>query len=426
MAQLMFYTTEILHLNAAIVGTLLMATRLLDGVTDIFAGYIVDRTNTRWGKARPYEFAILLVWVAMWAMYATPTGLSDVFKYVWVFTAYSIVNAVGITLLSANNNAYMIRAFSSNAQRVKIASLGGGVIMIAAVAINIIFPMLLQQMGSTAEGWRVMMAGFAIPMALIGILRFVFVKETNPVEVSTDPPKVKDIFRVLRANPYALLVAAMYFLYSAATGLGIATYYFKYIVGNISLMGIATAVSVLVVPLLFIFPAIMKKISMGKLIVLGSIAALIGNITMFFAEANFTVILIANLIGALGILPVTYLTDLLMIDCASYNEWKGEPRMDGTIGAVKGLAGKVGGAVGAAIVGAMLGWSGYQGGLEVQPDSAMLMIRVIMAVVPGVLNLLILILMSFYKLDKLIPQINSDLEERRQAALLAEVDSAAK
>lgn len=416
MAHLMFYTTEILHLNAAIVGTLLMATRLLDGVTDIFAGYIVDRTNTKLGKARPYELAILLVWISMWLMYSTPTGLSDVLKYVWVFGFYSLVNAVGITLLSANNNAYMIRAFGSNEQRVKIASFGGGVIMLGALVINISFPIFLQRMGDTAAGWSTMFAIFAIPMAIIGIMRFVFVKETNPVEVSTDPPKVKDIFRVLKGNPYVLMVAGMYFLYSAATGLGIATYYFKYIVGDLSLMGIATAISVLVVPLLFIFPKLMKKISMGKMIVFGSIAAILGNITMFFAGANFPVILVANLMMAVGILPVTYLTDLLMIDCASYNEWKGEPRMDGTIGAVKGLAGKIGGAAGAAVVGVLLSWGGYSGALAVQPASAMLMVRVIMAVVPGIMNVLILLLMSFYKLDRLMPQINQELEERRVAA----------
>lgn len=421
MAHLMFYTTEILHLNPAIVGTLLMATRLFDGVTDIFAGYIVDRTNTKLGKARPYELAIILVWLSMWLMYSTPTSLSDALKYVWVFTFYSLVNAVGITLLSANNNAYMIRAFASNDHRVKIASFGGGVIMLGAMIINITFPMMLERMGDTAEGWSIIFAIFSIPLTLIGILRFVFVKETNPVEVSTNPPKVRDILRVLKGNPYTLLVSGMYFLYSVATGLGVATYFFKYVVGDLSLMGLATAISIVAIPLLFIFPKLMKKISMGKLVLLGSIAAIIGNTILFLSGSNFTLILVAYVINSIGILPITYLTDLLLIDCASYNEWKNEPRMDGTIGAVKGLAGKIGGAAGAALVGILLGWSGYRGDLVSQPDSAIIMIRAIMGLVPAIMNIIILIMMSFYKLDRMMPQINSDLEKRREIELEVEL-----
>lgn len=425
MAHIMFYSTEILHLDPAIVGTLLMATRLSDGVTDIFAGYIVDRTDTKWGKARPYEIAILIVWLSLWLLYSTPTGLSDPLKYVWVFGFYTIANAVGITLLSANNNAYMIRSFETNDQRVKLASFGGGVIMLGALVINITFPILLERLGGTPEGWRIMFAGFAIPMAIIGIMRFIFVKETNLVEVEIEKPKIKDIFRVLKGNPYSLIVSGTYFLYSAAVGLGIATYYFQYVVGDLSLMGIATAMSIFVVPLLFVFPKLMKKISMSRLVMFGAVAAIIGNIMMFFARANFPVILVANLIGALGILPVTYLTDLLLIDCASYNEWKGEPRMDGTIGAVKGLAGKIGGAFGAALVGFLLSRSGYQGNLEVQPESAIMMIRVIIGIVPAVLNSLILVLMYFYKLDRLMPKINDELTTEREAVEDATVNLSA-
>ena len=57
--QITFYCTNILAMSPVLVGTLLMASKIFDGVTDIFAGVLIDKTKTRWGKARPYEFSIL-------------------------------------------------------------------------------------------------------------------------------------------------------------------------------------------------------------------------------------------------------------------------------------------------------------------------------------------------------------------------------
>lgn len=59
-----FYCTDILHLNAVIVGTLFAASKIVDAFTDFAAGFIVDRTNTKWGKGRPYEAFMLLLWVS--------------------------------------------------------------------------------------------------------------------------------------------------------------------------------------------------------------------------------------------------------------------------------------------------------------------------------------------------------------------------
>ena len=87
---IVFYCTDVLELNAALVATLLMASKIFDGVTDILAGYLVDKTHTRLGKARPYEFAIIGLWVATWAVFSVPTSLSTVAKCVWVVVAYTV------------------------------------------------------------------------------------------------------------------------------------------------------------------------------------------------------------------------------------------------------------------------------------------------------------------------------------------------
>lgn len=83
-AFMTLYFTDVLGLNPAIIGIMLMVSRISDAVTDIMIGYIVDRTKTRWGKARPYEFAIVFLWLFIFMMYSTPY-MSPVATYVWVF-----------------------------------------------------------------------------------------------------------------------------------------------------------------------------------------------------------------------------------------------------------------------------------------------------------------------------------------------------
>ena len=77
-----FYYTNQLMLSPLVVGIILMASRITDGVTDLFAGFIVDRTRTKLGKGRPYEICILGLWACTLLLYSCPGSLSTVLKYV--------------------------------------------------------------------------------------------------------------------------------------------------------------------------------------------------------------------------------------------------------------------------------------------------------------------------------------------------------
>lgn len=117
------YCTNTLNMEPALVGILLMGSKVVDAVTDLFAGYLVDRTETKWGKGRPYEFAIFGVWLCTWLLYSTPAEAGTTMKAVWIFAMYMFVNSVFTTLLNASGNPYMVRAFGDNEQRVRLASL---------------------------------------------------------------------------------------------------------------------------------------------------------------------------------------------------------------------------------------------------------------------------------------------------------------
>lgn len=152
---------------AAYVSIILVASKLLDGVTDMCAGFIVDRTKTKWGKARPYELFIIAIWIATWLLFSTPEHMSMTAKLVWIFIMYALANSICYTFLNANNTPYMVRAFKSG-QIVELTSYGSIITMFAAVIFNMTFPALMAKAATSASGWSRLVLLLAVPLAAIG------------------------------------------------------------------------------------------------------------------------------------------------------------------------------------------------------------------------------------------------------------------
>ena len=393
-----------------------MASRIVDAVTDLFAGFLVDKTNTRWGKGRPYEFAILGVWLCTWLLYSAPAEAGNTVKAVWIFVMYMFVNSVFSTLLNASGNPYMVRAFKTNEQRVKLASFGGILIMVSSILINIIFPIAMNRIATSPKGWSAMIAMFALPLGLIGILRFFFVKETEKVDTTSEAVHFKDVIAVLKDNKYVYMIIAVQLVYALVTGTGVASYYFTYIVHNVEIMGIVSAMSVIVLPLMAFFPLMLKKIPMGKMVQIGCVFYTLGSLVVFFSGGSIPILIAATVLIGIGTLPITYLINLMALDCGSYNAYLGRQRMDGTIGAIKGFANKLGAALGAGLLGAMLSWGGFDANAASQTGSANFAISAVYGLIPAILFALIAVMLIFYKLDKMMPEINRVIEERNAAA----------
>lgn len=413
---LSIYCTNTLGINPLLVGTLLLVSRIVDAVTDLFAGYIVDKTNTRWGKGRPYEFAIVGVWLSTWLLYSVPAEASSTVKAVWIFVMYLFVNSIFTTLLNASGNPYMVRAFKNSEQRVRLASFGGIVIMISSIAINMLFPIAMNRIATSPKGWSTLAAMFALPLGLIGMLRFFFVKETEKVDTATETVRFQDVIEVLKSNKYVYMVIALQLVYALVTGTGVATYYYTYIVNNVEIMGAVSAVSVIVLPLMVFFPMLIKKIPMGRIVQIGCVFYTIGELVLFFSGGSIPVLIASTVIIGIGTLPVTYLINLMALDCGSYNAYLGRQRMDGTIGAIKGFANKLGAALGAGLLGVMLSWSGFDGEAAVQSSLANFAINALYGLIPAILFAIMAVVLHFYKLDAMMPEINRVIEERNSAA----------
>ncbi len=413
------YCTDTLGMAPALVGTLLLVSKFLDGFTDIIAGYIVDRTNTKWGRGRPYELCIIGLWVCTWLMFSASPAWSTTIKCVWIFCAYALVNSVFYTLLSANKNVYMVRAFKYNEQYVSLNTYGGIIAMLGVVVFNVIMPGMVEKFSGSASGWSRLMLFLAIPMIIIGLLRFIFIPEKYNVDVKNEDGETQrasfaDVKQVLTHNPYIFIAALIYLVSSFVTNMGVGQYYFRYIVGDLSLLGLISAIQILGVPVVIIFPTLIKKFSIKAVIMAGCVSSLLGYLLIWFAGASIPVLAVAAVLYGIGGVPISMLGNLLIVECADYNEWKGMQRMEGTLGSITGFATKLGSALGTFILGLLLSASGYISSdtIVAQPDSAITMIRSLNSFIPAALWLLVLLALTLYKLDKLAPQIREHLAAR--------------
>lgn len=418
MGFLTIFCTDTLGMPAALVGTLLMASKACDAFTDLFTGWIVDNTKTKWGKARPYEICVLGAWLCTILVFFCSPEWSLVAKSVWVFVMYTFVFSIFTSMLYSNGTPYMIRAFKNRIVIAKVASYGGIISTLGGMIISVSFPILMAKLATSAQGWRTLILMFAVPLAIIGMLRFIFVKEDTSIDDGTVDEKIhfKTILKMLKTNKYAWLFAGVVAMYNIVTGMNAVTYYFKYVVGDIGLMGVFGIFSVILLPVMFIFPTLMKKFSVSNLITMGCGLAVAGYGILFFAGANITLLLIGGILTALAAFPISYLQTIVIMELSTFNEWKGLPRMEGSTGIISGFASNVSIGLGAGLLGILLGAAGYNGTLTVQPDSTMTMIRLLYSLIPLILMVIIIICaFGLGKLEKRIPQMEKDISDRKAA-----------
>lgn len=384
LGYLMLFATDTLHLSPAFVGGLLMISKIINAITNLFAGFLVDNTNTKLGKGRPYEIAIIGVWFCTVLLFSCPPEWSTTVKSIWIVIMYFFIFSVFNSLLTAAQTPYMIRAFPSRNQVIKVSSYGGVISMLGAMIVSITFPIMMGKLATSGAGWNKLILIYAIPLCIIGILRFIFVKEDTSIYAgaSSEKIKIKDVVTMFKANKFIWFYAGMIGLFNIIQGMAVQAQYFKYVVGNISLQGIMGFLTILMLPIMFFFPKLMKKLSVSQLIQYSAIISGVGYLINFFAKDSIPLLIVGSLLSGLAVLPLSYLGNVIIMNLAGYNEQIGLQRMEGSTNVSVGFVGAVFNGIGTGLVGLLLGISGYIGSANVQSESALFMIRSIYALIP--------------------------------------------
>lgn len=416
------YATDTLALNPAIVGGLLVVAKVVDALGALLSGYIIDRApETRFGKARPFDLIIVLCWLTTIFMFSVPGGLGDVGKYIWVFASYTILTALFMPLYNANTALYTARVFPHREQYSDLAAKTGLITVLAAIFITIGLPIAVSAAGKDPAAWSLVSISIAVPFAILGMVRFwIFKESSEAAEISTERLRMHDIFLVLRTNPYIWVLSAMSFVVGIYAANIAMSYYFRYVVGDLALQGIVAISFVALIPLMIFFPVLIRKISVSRMIAISSFIGAGGFLILMVAGDNIALIMVSAVLTALAALPVNFLAPILIIDNSTYNEWKGNRRLESVGGALNSFASTVGAAIAAGISGIVLTVGGYDGTADVQSASATQSIIALNSWIPAIFAVIVgLIALYYHRLEGQIKVISAEVLARRETELAA-------
>ena len=421
-----FYCTDMLGLNAIVVGGMLVASKIIDAFTDLGIGYIIDRTHTRFGKARPYEIFIVLEWLFTILLFSVP-NVSQTMQYVYVFILYVLVNAICVTALGGSDAVYMARTFTTDSNRIVAMSVNGVVVMFCSIVFNIILPQLISGIGATKSGWTTMTLMLGIPLALIGMLRFFLCKEavqdesaakakelSAEIEARKSHNSFGETISAVSKNKFLLIVVGLMIITNVMNGMGpVTTYYFKYWMGDIGLQSIASLTSLIAPVSLIFFPMLAKRFGTTRILQVCAGLGIAGMTIRSIGGPNMGTIILGGAFQGLALMPISLMINTYIIDCMDYGEWKTGVRVEGMIASIVNFSGKVGSAIASGVVGLVMGLAHYDGNLDVQPDSAMGAIVALFNYLPLGMCVLMLVLALMYQVDKLRPQMEADLRKMR-------------
>lgn len=439
-AFVMIFLTDTVGMNAGIIGSLIAASKLLDGVSDIFFGVLIDKTSTKMGKARPWMFygyfgcAICLV-----AIFCIPANISAFARYTWFFVAYTVLNAGFYT---ANNIAYSALTAlitKNNQERVEMGSIRFMFAFGTSMLIQTITVSFVAVFGGGAAAWRTVAIIYAVVGLIANTISVMSVRELSPEELAGNEinPVVYDkqikegeleqvaeelkgeaqtgeekyslgaAFKLLVQNKYYLMIVVSYLLmqiYSATLNMGI--YFMSYVLKNANLLGVFSwAINIPMIVGLLMTPMLVQKWGgMFRLNKMGYIIGSLGRILVVVAGymGSVPLMLASTAIAALGMSPLQGNMNALIATCSEYTYLTTGKRVDGTMYSCTSFGTKVGGGIGTAVAGWLLALSGYVGGAEVQSAACMNMLHILYLWMPMVLTILITLILRGLNVEKAV------------------------
>lgn len=413
---LLLYLSDVMGLNTGIIGTLMLVSKIFDGVTDVFFGNMIDRTKSRLGKARPWMlYAQIGVSLCLVLLFSIP-NMGQTAQYAYFFAFYTCLNAIFYT---ANGVAYatLSALITNNAQeRVQL----GSIRFMFAVVTNIVMGFAVtggvEAFGGGASGWRAVAIICAVIGLVVNTISCLAVKEVEPEELAAisqpeDKPQDDQIgfwdsMKLLFTNKYYILILVLYIVYyvmsNITTGSGV--YFTKYVLGNASLLGMFQMMKMFPVIIALIFtPMLVKKAkSMQKVNFWGYfINCMLSIPFVYFAYVkNVKLMLLFMFIKGIFAGTLTGTLNALIAEISGYTYRTKGVRMDGTMFSCSSLGIKIGGGIGTAAVGWLLDLGGYIGTATTQTDGAINMIFAMYIVIPVVFSVIITLILGFLNVEK--------------------------
>lgn len=417
---LLIFYTDVFGITAAAAATMLFVVKIFNAFTDPMIGAFADRTQTRWGKFRPYLLFMPLPLAVVGVLtYSTP-DFGPTGKLAWAYVTYLLLMTVYTSVnlpYSALSGVITGDARQRNAINASrfVCGFTGGMIVTA------LSPRLVAWLGggAPARGWTLTMVFWGLAAAAIFAITFRSTTErVQPAQA--EPSTVRQDLADLRSNrPWILLFfLALIIMGGITLRMTSAAYYFKYVVNRPELLAtfvpaylLAAAAGTALTPLLTRF------IDKRQLMIGLMLASTVLSAAFLFVPAdNIVAMYVLQVALGLALGPKSPLSFSMLADSADYNEWRNGRRATGMTFAASSFAQKLGTAVAVGVIGTIFTALGYVPNAAQSAESQAGIVW-LMSVIPAAFTLMAAVLMIFYTLDNpTMARIQADLAARKSTS----------
>ena len=427
-----YFYTDVALIPAGVAATMFLVSRLWDGVNDPLMGIIADRTNTRWGKFRPYMLWMCVPFAIAGVLAFTVPDFGLTGKIVWAYATFILI----MMLYTAINIPYtaLLGVISSDSnERTSVSSIkfifayGAGIIVSASLLL------MAKGLGgeNEAQGWQRSFMIYGVAFVIFFLIAFKGTKERiQPPKSQTSSIK-KDLHELITNKPWLILLGATisFILFVAVRG-SVTVHYFKYVIGEqeLSLPFLGTRVYS-IEALASVFNTVGQIASLVGVLIVAKVAKMLGKkktFMLFFiisiastavfyvlSAEQLSLIFLMQVMLSLTGGPMSVLLWAMYADTADYGEWKNGRRATGLVFSASTMSQKFGWAIGAYVALTLMSQVGFEPNVEQTRESINGLI-LLFSLIPAGIGVLSMILLAFYPLnDKRVEMMIGELNERR-------------
>jgi GPH family glycoside/pentoside/hexuronide:cation symporter len=412
------FWSDIMLSPLAAMSIIMLISRIFDGVSDVYIGFMVDGTKSKYGKARPW-----LLWMAlpgllsMSALFYVP-GFKGIGLIIYAFITYNCVAFFISTAMTIPITSLLSMITDDPKHQVKMNMRGMGVCIAFVVLSNSYILRTIEWMGGGPEGyWRFFTLIALIAMGM-HILAFWGTRERVVRFDARKAEKVSiiEVLKYLLANKWFIVVMVFtVFMMLYPAFMGINPHYMKCIMKNPDLIGPYTSVLYLAMFFTLVGAApIVPRIGKINAAFIGMFMQLVGNLLPLADTSSVSLLMVAAVLRGAGPAILLGINLSFLCDVVDYGEWKTGKRREGIVFAGSSMGGKIGLGLGGAILFAMLEYGGYEGDAATQSQSTLDAITITFTWWYSLGSIACTIILFFLRrLDRQMPHIRADLEARR-------------
>lgn len=369
------YYTDVLKLTHVWGGAFLVVfpivSKVIDAVTNVAMGYIIDRTHTAQGKARPWLLlSAPLLAITGVLLFAVPAA-SETVQVIWVTVSYNLFYSFAYTIFNMSHNLMVPLSTRNTTQRGGLSVFNQiATIMMSGILVALVFPMVIMPaIGVDKAKWIALMSTLSVLALPLTLLEYYFTKERVTLEEQS-AGNVKEVsfkkqLKAVFTDKYMLLIYAYFLIYTMGSSIkNLSLVYFcNYVLGTYNDGVTQTMLSVIGgIPMglgIFAVWPLAKKFGKRNVTLVGFILYAIGGAICWAFPTNMTVMLVGQFIKNIGGLPCAYVFMALFADVLDHLEWKNGFRADGVAMSVYNIIAVAMVGICTGIFNGLLGYAGY-------------------------------------------------------------------